>query len=181
MDDKIGSYRRLLGYLRPYKFEVTLAYISMLGASLLNLVVPQVIKNAIDQGIANRSAQGLYSAAVIILGIAVIRAIAAFGMRYYGNWLTFQVSYDLRNHFFESIPRLPFAFHDRAQTGDLMSRATSDISESEKFVGIGLMDLNGDNLTACWSPASHHVGKFSTFTLCSWPHARSGLCHLTFW
>jgi ATP-binding cassette, subfamily B, multidrug efflux pump len=57
------------------------------------------------------------------------------------NGLTHRVAYDLRNQFYQSVQSLPFAFHDRTQTGDMMSRATSDISETERFVGIGLMDL----------------------------------------
>ncbi len=63
------------------------------------------------------------------------------GQLFYGEWLTHRVAYDLRNHFYNSVQHLPFAFHDRTHTGDLMSRATSDIQETERFVGIGLMDL----------------------------------------
>ncbi|MCB0129385.1 MAG: ABC transporter ATP-binding protein, partial [Caldilineaceae bacterium] len=60
---------------------------------------------------------------------------------YFGEWLTHRVAYDLRNDFYNAVQRLPFAFHDQAHTGDLMSRATSDTAETERFVGIGLMDL----------------------------------------
>jgi ATP-binding cassette subfamily B protein len=51
------------------------------------------------------------------------------------------VAYDLRNRYYDRVQRLSFSFHNRSQTGDLMSRATSDISETERFTGIGLMDL----------------------------------------
>ena len=70
-----------------------------------------------------------------------MRAIAAFGQQYYGEWLTYRVAYDLRTQFYGAVQNLPFSFHDRAHTGDLMSRATSDITETERFVGIGLMGL----------------------------------------
>ena len=63
-----------------------------------------------------------------------------------GEWLTHRVSYDLRNHFYNSVQALPFSFHDRTLTGDLMSRATSDITETERFVGIGLMGLLSTSL-----------------------------------
>lgn len=141
MNGKLAIYRRLLGYLRPHRQQLLLAYISMIVAALLNLYIPQVIKNAIDQGITAQQGRGLFTAALIILAIAIVRGIAAFGQRYYGNWLTFRMAYDLRNHYYASLQTLPFAFHDQAQTGDLMSRATSDISETEQFTGIGLMDL----------------------------------------
>ncbi|MEZ4710571.1 MAG: ABC transporter ATP-binding protein [Caldilineaceae bacterium] len=141
MDGKLAIYRRLLGYLKPHWRQVLVAYISMIVAALLNLYIPQVIKTAIDQGVNAQEARGLFRAAIVILIIAVVRGVAAFGQRFYGNWLTYQVAYDLRNHFYASVQSLPFAFHDEAKTGDLMSRATSDISETEQFTGIGMMDL----------------------------------------
>ena len=134
-------YRRLIGYLRPYWKQAAFAYVSVLFASLLNLYIPLILKDAIDQGIGGQRAGALFAAAGWILGIAVVRGIAAYGQRYYGEWLTHRVAYDLRNQFYNSTQRLPFAFHDRSQTGDMMSRATSDITETERFVGMGLMDL----------------------------------------
>ncbi|MBN1954529.1 MAG: ABC transporter ATP-binding protein [Anaerolineae bacterium] len=137
----MGVYQRLLRYLRPYVLQLLVAYIAMLGVTVLNLFIPQVIKNAIDRGLTAGNATALFTAAAVILGLALLRGVAAFARRYFGEWLSHRVSYDLRNHFYESVQRLPFAFHDRTQTGDIMSRATSDISETEQFVGIGMMEL----------------------------------------
>lgn len=139
--EKLDVYRRLAGYLRPYRAQLLIGYISMLGAALLNLFVPQIIKDAIDNGLAAGNPRALFVSGGIIMIIAIVRGFAGFGQRYYGEWLTFRVAYDLRNHFYNSVQYLPFAFHDRTHTGDMMSRATSDITETERFVGIGLMDL----------------------------------------
>jgi ATP-binding cassette subfamily B protein len=113
----------------------------MLFVTILNLLVPQIIKGAIDDGLSSGQATALFVAGGIIFGIAVVRGTAGFGQRFFGEWLTHRVAYDLRNDFYQQVQKLPFAFHDRSQTGDLMSRATSDISETERFIGIGLMDL----------------------------------------
>ncbi|MEZ4510285.1 MAG: ABC transporter ATP-binding protein [Chloroflexota bacterium] len=141
MQPQPNVYRRLMGYLQPYWKQVTIGYVSMLSASLLNLFVPQVVKNAIDNGLAAGRANALFIAGGIIMGIALVRGVAGFGQRFFGDWLTHRVAYDLRNHFYNSVQSLPFSFHDRSHTGDLMSRATSDITETERFIGIGLMDL----------------------------------------
>ncbi|MCI0396005.1 MAG: ABC transporter ATP-binding protein/permease [Chloroflexi bacterium] len=141
MEGQSGVYQRLLGYLKPYWKQALVAYATMLFATLLNLFVPQIIKNAIDDGLASGRASALFVAGGLILGIALVRGAAGFGQRFYGEWLTHRVAYDLRNHYYDNVQRLPFSFHDRTQTGDLMSRATSDIGETERFVGIGLMDL----------------------------------------
>ncbi|MEM7346343.1 MAG: ABC transporter ATP-binding protein, partial [Chloroflexota bacterium] len=121
--------------------QVLIAYIAMILTSLLNLFVPQIIKTAIDNGLTQGQLRTLIVAAGLILGIAVIRGLASFGQRFFGEWLSHRASYDFRNHFYQTVQTLPFAFHDTAQTGDLMSRATGDISETERFIGIGLMDL----------------------------------------
>jgi ATP-binding cassette subfamily B multidrug efflux pump len=141
MTKRSNVYSRLIGYLKPYWGQVTIGYTSMIAATLLSLFVPLIIKAAIDQGLAEEDMTVILWAALLILGIAVVRGIAAFGQRYYGLWLTHRAAYDLRNDYYDAVQHLPFAFHDRSQTGDLMSRATSDISETERFVGVGLMDL----------------------------------------
>lgn len=137
----VNVYKRLLGYLRPYPQQVFIAYTTMIITTGLNLIVPIVIRDAIDDGLAAGNFQALLISAVIILGIAIGRGIAGFGQRYYGDWLSHRAGYDLRNHFFNSVQSQPFSFHDRTHTGDMMSRATSDISETERFVGIGMADL----------------------------------------
>jgi ATP-binding cassette subfamily B protein len=141
MREKMIIYQRLLGYLRPYLPQLILAYATMFAATLMNLFIPQIIKNAIDNGLTAGNASALFVAGGIILAIALVRGLAGFGQLYYGEWLTHRVAYDLRDDFYNSVQNLPFSFHDRTHTGDLMSRATSDISETERFVGIGLMGL----------------------------------------
>jgi ATP-binding cassette, subfamily B, multidrug efflux pump len=141
MNKHPNVYWRLLGYLRPYPLPLILGYAAALFATILNLVVPQLIKVAIDLGLADGQARALFVAGGLILLIALVRGVAGFAQRYYGEWLSHRVAYDVRNEFYNSVQFQPFAFHDRTHTGDLMSRATSDVSETESFVGIGLMDL----------------------------------------
>jgi ATP-binding cassette subfamily B protein len=141
MSQRFSTYRRLFAYLRPYPWHVAAAYGGMLFATLLNLFVPQIIKEAIDQGLDEGNAGRLFWAAGMILGIAVIRGVAGFLNMYHGEWITFRVAYALRNDFFRAVQTLPFAFHDKAHTGDLMSRATGDISETERFAGTGMIQL----------------------------------------
>jgi ATP-binding cassette subfamily B protein len=57
---RLGVYRRLLGYLRPHWRHVAAAYIAMILATLMNLAVPQIIKQAIDNGLEQGSATMLF-------------------------------------------------------------------------------------------------------------------------
>ena len=103
-------YRRLLGYLKPYWKQLFIAYFSMLFATLLNLFVPQIIKDAIDNGLTAGEPRALFVAGGIILGIAVVRGAAGFGQLYFGEWLTHRVSYDLRIIFITAYRLCPSAF-----------------------------------------------------------------------
>jgi len=138
---RLHIYRRLLGYLKPHWRNALLAYSAMIVSTILSLAVPLIIKHAIDQGLAEGSATTLFWAAGVILLLALARAAVGFVRIFYGEWMTHRVAFDLRNHFYGSLQNLPFSFHDRAQTGDLMSRATSDITETERFAGVGFLDL----------------------------------------
>ena len=109
-ESKIDVYKRLFGYLRPYRGQLIVGYSSMLIAALLNLFVPQIIKNAIDNGLATGQPRALFVAGGIILGIAILRGGAGFGQRFFGEWLTFRVAYDLRNNFYNAVQHLPFSF-----------------------------------------------------------------------
>lgn len=160
-------YRRLFGYLRPYRKQALIGYVAMLFAAGLNLIVPQIIKNAIDNGLDAGEPSALFIAGGVILVIALVRGVAGFAERFYGEWLTYRVAYDLRNDFYNNVQYLPFAFHDRTHTGDMMSRATSDVTETERFVGIGLMDLLATLLLM--------VGVITAMLLESWRLALLGM------
>jgi ATP-binding cassette, subfamily B, multidrug efflux pump len=134
-------YQRMFGYLRPYAPTVVLAYGATIAAVLLQLLVPQLIKQAIDEGLAAGQFSALVQAAGLILLVTAVRGFASFAELYYAEWLTFRFSYDLRNAFYNAIQYLPFSFHDSSHTGDMMSRATSDIGETERFVGVGMAGL----------------------------------------
>src|SRR5688572_7110275 len=103
MRGRLGIYLRLLGYLRPYWPQLLMAYGAMGIATLLNLTVPQIIKRAIDTGLAQDSARPLFVAAALILAIAFGRGLVAFAHRFYGDWLTHRVAFDLRNGFYASV------------------------------------------------------------------------------
>ncbi len=139
--EKKQTYRRLLSYLKPYRKQIAIAYIGMLFGTISKLIIPRVVAWAIDNGLTAGNGSALYRAGGIIMVLALISGTVSFLYFYYGHWLSHRVAYDLRNDLYRSVQFLPFSFHDRAKTGDLMSRATSDITETEWFVGIRLAEL----------------------------------------
>jgi len=83
----------------------------------------------------------LAMAAGLILLVAFLRGFSAYGMQFSGEWLSQHVAYDLRNHIYEKLQRLSYAYHDNQQTGQLMSRATQDVEATRMFIQLGALRL----------------------------------------
>jgi ABC-type multidrug transport system fused ATPase/permease subunit len=80
-------------------------------------------------------------AAGLIMTAAILRGISTYGMQFSGEWLSQHVAYDLRNHIYEKLQRLSYAYHDNAHTGQLMSRATQDVEATRMFIQMGALRL----------------------------------------
>jgi len=72
-----------------------------------------------------------------IIGVSTLRGLLAFGQTYLSEYIGQKIAYDLRNRLYDRVQRLSFAFHDTAQTGQLMSRATQDVEAVRVFVAMG--------------------------------------------
>jgi ABC-type multidrug transport system fused ATPase/permease subunit len=147
---------RLLSFLRPYKRRVVLAWLCVVGASVFVLVSPQLVAWAIDTGLRVRiegvngatrtgvalgSVHTLVIAALAIVAAAMARGVFVYGQTYLAEWVSQRVAYDLRNAIYDHLQRLSYAYHDKAQTGQLMSRATQDVEGVRMFISLGVLRL----------------------------------------
>ena len=136
---------RLLTFLKSYWKWVILAVTCLLLGTAFSIGSPELLKRAIDTGIAfdfeNGKAAGDQTLLIIfglaILGANLLRGGFGFGRNYLGEFISQRVAYDLRNQLYDRIQRLSFAFHDKAHTGQLMSRATQDVEAVRMFVSQG--------------------------------------------
>ncbi len=80
-------------------------------------------------------------AAGLLLAVALMRGFFAYWMQFLGEWLSQHVAYDLRNHIYEKLQRQSYAYHDKQQTGQLMSRATQDVESTRMFIQMGVLRL----------------------------------------
>ena len=140
---------RLFGFLKKYWRRVILTYVCLIAATVFSLAIPELIKRAIDQGISldletgqmSGDQQVLLIAGLSILGASVLRGLFGFGQTYLGEFIGQGVAYDIRNMLYDRIQRLSFSFHDKAQTGQLMSRATQDVEAVRMFVSMGALRM----------------------------------------
>jgi len=134
-------YRRLFQSLKPYTWQVIVLLVSLLLVTATSLVTPSIIQSVIDNGVVKKDPQAMLNAGLLILGVGFLRTIFNFIKRYDSQWLINRTGFDFRNKLYDKIQRLSFGYHDLAQTGQLMSRCTEDVSALTRFVGEGGIDL----------------------------------------
>ncbi|MFC2030690.1 ABC transporter ATP-binding protein [Chloroflexota bacterium] len=133
------SLARALGYLKPYWLLATGTFVSLILASVLNLVIPALTARIIDQGIEAGVASVIVWGALAMVGVALMRALFSFLQGFWAAKSSQNVAYDMRNILYRRIQMLSFGYHDRAQTGQLLTRATNDVDRVQMFVGRGFI------------------------------------------
>jgi ATP-binding cassette, subfamily B, multidrug efflux pump len=117
------------------------AVLSLLLVSGANLATPLLIGRAIDEGIGPRRLGIIFIVVGWLVGLALARALFTFLQGYLAERTSQGVAYDLRDALFERIERLSFSYYDRVQTGQLVTRLTSDVEQIRTFAGSGVVQL----------------------------------------
>ena len=140
--------RRLLPYIRRYRREYVLGFASLVLCSTLFAVSPRVLQYAVDDLAAGvtRAKLALYGG--VLLLIAGLAGYFRYQMRRIIISASRGFEYDLRNDFFAHLERLPLSFFHENRTGDLMSRATNDLSSVRMMIGPAVMYLANTLITA---------------------------------
>lgn len=134
---------RGLRYLGRYRLATGGAYLSLLLSTLGTLLIPLLFEALIDDGIYAGNYDLVIRVAVGLVVLSMVRGLFDFAQGYLSERVSQGVAFDLRNELFEKIQRLSFSYHDRAQTGQLMTRATSDVERLRMFIARGfLMAIN---------------------------------------
>ncbi|CAN5344733.1 ABC transporter ATP-binding protein [soil metagenome] len=132
---------RIFSYLKPYWRRVIVLYVSLFTAMGIQLLIPYVLGRAIDDGIIGGDRDFLLKAALLIVALTALQGIFTFGRMYLSQQLSERVAYDMRNELFAHLQSLQFSFHDRSQTGQLMSRGTEDINNIRAMLVMALRPL----------------------------------------
>lgn len=136
-----GSLRRLLPHVRPYRWRFVAAIAVSAGVLSAQVASPEVIKRFVDEVLGAGMRERLVPYALVVLGLGVIWPALAFLRRHISGWIALGLEYDIRNRVYAHLQSLSVDFHDEWQSGDLVSRAVSDISRIRRFVGFGLIFL----------------------------------------
>jgi ABC-type multidrug transport system fused ATPase/permease subunit len=142
----LATFRRLLGFLRPYRRGVVLSAVLAAFAMAMTVAIPALTGRAIDQ-IRSHDGSGLDRIALLIGLAGVGRLLLTVARRLVAGRVSLGVEQDLRQLMYSHLLSLELSFFDRQQTGQLMSRATVDLQAVRFFLGYGLVLILQSALT----------------------------------
>lgn len=139
--------KRLLTYLRPYKLQLIIIAILMIGTTLSRLVGPILLQIGIDEYITPRELEGLS----LIAGLLVFSLIGEFVFSYFEEYrlqmLGQNVMYDLRKNLFSHLQRLDVQYFDKNPVGRLMTRVMGDVQVLNELFTAGVITVFGNLLS----------------------------------
>ncbi len=138
---------RVRPYLRPYVPQLATMVVASLAGIGAGLTVPLVIRRIVDGPIARGDRGALLPLAALVLALGLVETGLSFVRRWVQAGAANGFERTLRNDLYAHLQRLPVSFHDRWQSGQLLSRAMADLSVIRRFVGFGLVFLIVNTIT----------------------------------
>ncbi len=138
MPQSMNGLAKAIRYMRPYSWMAVLGFVTTILPVLMELVAPRMIQFVIDKGIRAGDMNAVWQASAVMLLAAVIGAATTIGQGIARAQISQGIAFDLRNDLFRHIQRFSFANLDRMQTGQLMTRVSSDVDVVRMFLSAGL-------------------------------------------
>jgi ATP-binding cassette subfamily B protein len=129
---KPGTVKRIIGYARPYRRELTLFLMLNAIAAATVVTGPLLFKAIIDRGIVPGDVSVVTWLAVGVAALALLEAVLSLAQRWFSARIGEGLIFDLRTQVFDHVQRMPVAFFMRAQTGSLVSRLNTDVIGAQR-------------------------------------------------
>lgn len=134
----MSSLRRLLPFIKPYRWIVVLLFITVVLPVAMELAVPLMLRYIIDEGIMQTDMQAIWEGVLVMLAAALIGAVATLGQGFSRAHLSQGFAFDLRNTLFAHVQTFSFGNLDRIHTGEIMTRLSSDVDVVRMFSSHGI-------------------------------------------
>ena len=125
---------RLLGYGWRHRSYVLAAYLAMILATAAGLAMPWIIGTAIDEALETGVRSALFYLGALILVTGAARGLFAYWQSYLAEAISQKTAFEIRSDLFQKLASLSFGFHDRQNTGDLMSKVTADVEAVQRLL-----------------------------------------------
>jgi ATP-binding cassette, subfamily B, multidrug efflux pump len=139
--------RRLIRYIRPYRWHVALGILLSLAISAMEAIRPYFVKIAVDRDIASGDRHGLLRTTLFFFSVLVIRGFIQYANAYLTQWIGQRTIFDLRMELYRHLQRLSFRFFDRTPVGRLITRVTNDVEVLNEMFSSGIVMVFSDVFT----------------------------------
>jgi len=148
-----GTFRRLLGYLRPYRFKLLTVFITAIASTVFSILSPKIMGKATDKlfdGIMNKinhvpgasiDFSGIWQIVVLLGGLYVVSSLFSYLMQYLMAGVAQRMVYHLRNEVNDKLSRLPLKFFDSRTHGEILSRVVNDVDNVSNTLQQSLTQL----------------------------------------
>lgn len=136
--------KRLLKYIKPYKWHVVLGIVLSIIVSAMEAVRPWFTKHAVDVDIANHDGRGLMLTALAFLTVLIVRGVVQYANAYLTQWIGQETIFDLRMELYAHLQKLGLKFFDRNPLGRLITRVTNDIEVLNEMFSSGIVMVFSD-------------------------------------
>ncbi|MHA2053647.1 MAG: ABC transporter ATP-binding protein [Candidatus Hodarchaeales archaeon] len=133
-------FMRLLSYTRPHRKIFSIALVAMFVATLLSILQPLILKDAIDDYIIPKDMNGLFSVALLYLGITILSFLLNVVSTYYTTITGLRIITQIRQDAFYQLQELSLDYYDRESTGRIVSRVTNDVERLLNLLSTGIID-----------------------------------------
>jgi len=137
----LGALWRLRGYLRPFRVQMVVMFTAAIASVTAQIAIPLLTKSVIDGAIAHGVKHMLIPLGLAALGLGAAEALMNMVRRWIQADAVAQIEKTIRDELYAHLQRLQASFHDEWQSGQLLSRATTDLSTIRRFAGFGLIFL----------------------------------------
>ena len=167
----MNTYKRLLMYAKPYIPRFLLAVVCIVLAAAANLYVPWVVKDVIDEVLAERNLLMLNSIAIGIVVVFFFRGIFFYGQTYLMSYIAQKIIIDIREVLYRHLQKLSLAYYEKRKTGTIMSYITNDVAALQTALVDSMVELvtEGAILIGSLGTMFYLHWKLSLLTLVTMP------------
>ncbi|MDP4333461.1 ABC transporter ATP-binding protein [Curtobacterium sp. A7_M15] len=137
----VRAIARIYPYVKPYQGRLVGGMLAAMGASLVALAIPYVLQWLVDGPLSSKDAAQIWPAGLGVLALGVLEAFFIASRRRLVMRPSTRIETSMRNALYAKLQDLPVAFHDRWESGQLLSRSVSDLSLIRRWLAFGVVLL----------------------------------------
>ena len=164
-------YLRILSYIKPYMHRLLFAMVCTIMAAAGNLYIPWIIKDMIDEVLADKNGTMLNWIAASIIAIFIVRGLFWYGQNYLMSYVGQSVIIDIRAAVFKKLQRLSVSFYDKNKTGTIMSYVTNDVNALQSAMVENTIEMITEGFILIGSVVAmiYLDWRLTLFTFCTFP------------